>query len=66
MSGFTSAHTKYAYLTELRAQQVEAGIASISELRILGEPQSMIVCFDSPVCNIYRIGDALTHKVCHC
>jgi hypothetical protein len=24
----------------------------------------MIVCFDSPVRNIYSIGDALTHKVC--
>jgi hypothetical protein len=55
----------YAYFVAcLLAQQVEAGIAEISELRILGEPQSMIVCFDSPVCNIYRIGDALTHKVC--
>lgn len=44
--------------------QIEKGIANLPQLRVLGKPLAMIVCFGSntPDLNIYRVNDAMIEK----
>lgn len=43
-------------------QSIAKEVSSIKGLRLFGEPKSMIVCFGSDDFNIYRVGDAMSHK----
>ena len=40
--------------------EIAEAVENIEGLYLLGVPQSMIVCFDSKVFNIYRVGDKMT------
>ncbi|GMH68096.1 hypothetical protein TrRE_jg9563, partial [Triparma retinervis] len=41
-------------------QEIAEAVQGMEGLYLLGEPKSMIVCFDSKAFNIYRVGDKMT------
>lgn len=42
--------------------KIEEGIRAMKELRVLGQPASSVVSFDSPVFNIYHVSDAMSAR----
>ena len=44
------------------AQEIKEGLHTIPELRVLGNPQVMVVAFAAKNLNIYQINDAMTHR----